>query len=640
MKLLALAGALALMAGSDAMAAPLARVEKLGQPCRARNVLAGRVVKDRATGRDLLILTNMNETTGCELIVIDIEQNTGEVIHAPAGAGSWALNEVPGDRMVVGTFYDGQFMVFDLRTRKFTANVGVPGETYIWNLAMGSDGRIYGGTYGKGKLAALDLETLKVEDLGSPFPPNLYLRYVSATPDGKILCNFITEKPGSLVFDPSARTFSQPPPGLENEQTGVTWNGYFLAGSKAFQGPDLKPVQPLPFPAPPADRGAWSVDTYVTTPETLVLRQGSAVWRYAAGEKGLTLISDFDLRARILASDSKGRLAGVRGQDWFVLAKGDRKLNLKPIPAESGPRPPMFLRVAPDGVIWGGPHFGQTLFSLDPKTKKYVNTGVICEAGGEVYDAAFHNGCVYAAAYSGGDIVRYDPRKPWDQWNNRNPKTIAHLGSHGYIRPVGGIRLGPDGKLYSGWMAQYGRYGGAVAITDPATGKTDLIENPLAQQAVSGVAVDDRFIYVGTSLGANGLPNKAGETAMFGVLDRLTHSVVHSETFEGATNVSQLVLDEKTGTLAMSANGTLRLYDTAKQQMLKMEPVGVNSGTMSAHDGRLYYATGKALFEMDLATRQSVKIAELPAEINCAGKGKWGIAAACGPDVYAIHLSE
>jgi hypothetical protein len=637
---LLLLAALMLITGPLDAAPGKARVEKLAQPCRARNVLAGRVVRDRATGRDLLMLTNMNETTGCELVVIDIEKGTGRVIHAPKGAGSWALSEVPGDRMVVGTFYDAQFMLFDLKTMAFTRSVGVPGESYIWNLAMGSDGRIYGGTYGKGKLAALNLKTLQVEDLGAPSPPNLYLRYVSPTPGGRIVCYFSTEKPGNLIYNPADRTFSAPPAGLETDSSGVSWNGYFLAGSKAFHGPDLKPVHPLPFPEPPAERGSWNVDTYVTTPETLILRQGKAVWRYREGDEKLTLISDFDLRARILAEDSKGRLLGVRGQDWFILNPGDTALKLTPIPAESGPRPTMFLRIAPDGVIWGGPHFGQTLFSLDPETRTYINTSTVCDAGGEVYDVCFHKGCVYAAAYAGGDIVRYDPGQPWDQWNNKNPVTITHLGSRGYIRPIAGIRVGPDGMLYSGWMAQYGKYGGAIAVTDPETGKTELIENPLAEQAISGVAVDDRFIYCGTSMGANGLPNKKGELARFGIIDRSTRKVLKSEELQGATNASAFVLDAKTKMLAMTVNGKLRLFDTAKQEFVKQDEIPVSVQTLSAADGALYWASGKTLRTMDLQTHKAEPVAELPDDITAAAIGRGMLGVACGPDVYAVYLPK
>src|SRR5438552_8606310 len=152
--------------------------ELLGQPSRAFNVLAGRDVID-PQGKEWLVLTNMNEISGCELIFIDFENNTGTTYRASAGQGAWALQQV-GEKLIVGTYYDGQFMVFDLKQMKFLRSVGVSGEKYIWSVALRSVGRVYGGTYPGGKLAALNLADYSVENFGNPAPPNLYLRNVSA----------------------------------------------------------------------------------------------------------------------------------------------------------------------------------------------------------------------------------------------------------------------------------------------------------------------------------------------------------------------------------------------------------------------------------------------------------------------------
>ena len=48
---------------------------------------------------------------------------------------------------------------------------------------------------------------------------------------------------------------------------------------------------------------------------------------------------------------------------------------------------PASVPLCTEGRVWGGPTFGQTLFSFDTRTKKAVNTGAICDGGGEVYDA-------------------------------------------------------------------------------------------------------------------------------------------------------------------------------------------------------------------------------------------------------------
>jgi outer membrane protein assembly factor BamB len=634
--------ALTTIPGHSAMAPTL---ERLGEPCRAKMVLAGRVVTDRTSGREMFVLADTNEATGVELIFVDFERDTATSYRAPAGAGAWALLEVHGDRLIVGTFYDGKFMVFDLKAMKFTATASFPGESYVWNLAIGGDGRVYGGTYPGAKLGALDLSTYAVENCGAPTtPPNTYLRLVSATPDGRILCSFGNGAPTTLLFDPATRGFGKVPPQIEGVPFGASWNGYFVAGSRAFKGRSLEVVQPPPFPVPPPDRGSWSVDEYMTTDEVLFLRQGNAVYRFPKGAENLTLVADLDLRGgRLLAGAAGGAVLGVRGQNYFVIKPGDRTLNLKPIPVESGPRPPMFLKADNRGRLWGGPDFGQTLFWLDLRTRKAVNTDAVCDASGEVYDVAFLNGRVYAVSYAGGDITEYDPAQPWDQWSHINPKPLAKVGP-AYIRPTGGIVVGPGGRLYSGWMARYGVYGGAVAITDPATGATKVIENPLGEQAVEGLAVDERFAYIGTSLDANGLPPKRGEFPRFGVLDLSSHKIVFQHTFRGAGAVRNMAYDPKTKRVAFTARRKLVVFDTAKQRFAhgwRTDAPPMDTNPSAPGDGKVYYGRGNALLAVDLLTGQVTRIAEGPSRVNNVTVARDGtVYLSCGTHVYRVKMER
>jgi len=623
-----------------AVGADAAMLEKIAQPCRAKNILAGRLVKDRATGRDMFVLSNSNEESGIELIFIDIERNTAKVYHAPAGSGSWAISEVPGDRMVVGTYYDGVFMVFDLKKMEFIKTIPFPGESYIWNLAMGSDGRIYGGTYEGGKLGALDLNTYTVEDCGAPAPPNLYLRYVSPTPDGRIYCMFTTEKPAYMLYDPTAKKWEDAPKQLQGVAAGTVWNGYFVTGTHAFKGRELAEVDPLPFPTPPEDKGKWSIDTTLTTPDTLFIRQKTIIYCYKAGDKDLTLITDMALRQGALyAATSKGNVLGVRGQDYFIIKPGDKNLQLKPIPAEASPRPILFLRVDPEGKIWGGPYFGQTLFWTDPTTGKTVNTSTVCDEGGEVYDVAFSGGKVYAVAYAGGDIIEYDPKQSWDQWHVKNPRVIAKVGGE-YIRPEAGVKLGPDGKLYSAWLAKYGVYGGAVSITDIKTGATELIKNPLGEQGLSGVDTDGKFIYVSSTLAGNGLPIKKGDSPKFGVIDPTTKKVIFERIFDGKASVSIPVYDRATKRVVVVANGTVSLFDTAQQKFVEGLPDIPNMSSRkiaSAGDGVITYGNEKSLVRLDLATGISTVMLEAPSNITNVAIGPDGtIYLTCGVDLYRV----
>ena len=619
-----------------------AKLELLGQPCRAKNVLATCIVKDRATGREMFVLSNMNENSGAELIFIDFENDTGKVYKAPAGAGAWGLIEVPGDRLVESTFYDGVFMVFDLKKMEFVKVAKFAGESYIWTLAIGSDGRVYGGSYAGGKLGALDLNTYEVEDCGAPAPPNLYLRQTSALPDGRILCYFNTEKPTALIFDPATKKFGPAPPAISNGVQGAVWNGYFVTGRQMFDGKTLEEIKPIPFPTPPADKGIWSFNASMTTPDTAYMQQGQALYRYKVGDKDLTLLCDLDTyRGGTREASSKGWVLGLRGQDYFVIKPGAEKIDLRPIPVESGPRQTLFLRVAPDGKLWGGPSFGQTLWWMDPATKKYVNTDNICDAGGEVYDVGFVNGKVYAVAYAGGDIVEYDPAQPWDQIGLKNPRVIKRLSTSGYIRPEAGVTVGPDGKLYAGWLTKYGAYGGAVSITDPKTGDTELIENPLGEQAIHGVAADDKFIYVGTSLAGNGLPHKKGEWARFGMVDLATRKVVYQHEFDGCAGVRVLGCDPRSNRVVLSVGGKLTLFDPAKREFVAgLDDLPNVSGRSVATlgDGTICYASAKSVVKLDVGTGKASTVVEAPGAVNNVVAGPDGkLYISCGLDVYAVR---
>jgi hypothetical protein len=610
-------------------------VRKLGQPCRAKQILGAALVVDRQDGRERLILLNDNETYGCELLYIDVERDTGEVYPAPAGSGSWTGIEVPGDRFVVGTFYDGTFMVFDLKARKFTQSVRFAGEGYLWNLGLGKDGRVYGGTYPGGKLGALDLETYQVHDLGAPATPNQYLRYVSAAPWGQVFANFGMEKSTTKIYDPATKAWSDVPglkPGTQFG-VGVTWNGLFVAHDprtgriEAFADASLTPSTTSVLASP--DAAKFSVDTQLTTPAVLYLRQGNALYRLPAEAREFDPVKlmDVDLRGgRYVAVTRKGDILGLRGQSYFVIRPGASELKFRPVPSESRGRPSLFLEADAEGRIWGGPHFGQTLFYYDIASGKSVNTDAVCDGGGEVYDVAFHAGLVYAASYAGGDISCYDPAKPWDQWNHTNPRPVASVSPAGYIRPAAGIVTGPDGKLYAGWMAKYGTYGGAVSITDPASGKTELIENPCGAQSISSFALGAGNLYVGTGLDANGLPHQKGP-AHFGVVDLQTRKLTFDYPVD-ASSVSRVTFEPKSSLVLFTVGHKLRLYDPRSSKVV-VDPVAdlpdiTGDRMLPLGDGTVLVGCGPRLVKVDPAARSFATWADLPVTAGTMAVGADG----------------
>jgi len=583
----------------------------LAEPCRARQVLHGCVVVDPADGRERLWLTNMNEDKGGELIAVDFERDRADVYPWPAGQGSWCVLPLPKERAAISTYYDGKFLLFDLRTKTFIHVIGFPGESYIWNMAVGSDGRVYGGTYSGAKLGCFDPETGAFEDCGTPVAGtgNLYLRSVMATPAGDVACAFGYASQSLQVYRVATREFvplSPPDEGakwsLMASLRGCLFVHHADRGILAFAGPDLAPVEP-PLPPCPVD-GGWTDIAAFSTEDRAYLRAGRQLWRWLTATDELSLAFDLDLRGGVIydvAAD--GSLLGVRGQDYFVARHGDRDIALRRIPGEMRSRPFHFLTPDDRGRLWGGPPFGQTVCSYDLGSGEIANTGAVVDAGGEVYGAVAVGGKLYTASYSGADFAVYDPAEAWDQWNGKNPRHIASIGGSNQCRPTGRMRRGADGCLYSGWQAAYGRYGGALVRLDPRTDAVTVWEDPFGDEPVIALALDDRYAYLGTDQSANGLPRREGD-GQFGVWDLGAAKPVFSRRMTGIGGVRAIGAMGSPRLALFPEGDRLHVFDADRLAFRDAlpapapQPAGWGEDVLCARDGSLLFSRGRWLIRV------------------------------------------
>ena len=648
---------IALAANADIVSKPIeteyASARLLGKPCRGFQLLAGIAVYNPANEKELFVLSSSSEDQPMSLIFIDKKGDKTSVPQALSGAGAWALTQLPNQKLLaVGSHPDGRVMVFDMEKWQFTVSAQFPGESCIWNFAQGKDGRFYFGTYPGGKLGAFDPagldadpQVLTLEDCGAPMPPNDRLQRVSALPDGRILCSFGTKQPGVRIYEPASRQFSEPPPAMAGVTGGAVWNGYFLSGDKVFNAA-LEAVTPPPFPVPPAEKGAWRVADEVTSADTLFLRQGNALWRLDKDQTELAPVFDIDLRGgRLMAAARDGGVYGVRGNTYFYIIPGAKTLDRKVPKAETPTRIPSFLATDNSHNIWGGPASGQTLFMMDHDTGVQMNMDTVVDSGGRVYGMVFIGNVGYGVCSDNGDIFKLDSKAPWYQYDGKNPSVLASLGARGYTRPVAGVQLGPGNKLYSGWMARDGEYGGAVAVTDPASGATDLMENPFGEQSISGLVLDGARIYVGTSIEANGLPPKKGEAPQFGVLSMETRQPSLNQAFEGATTVDRLVDNAAAHRIVFAVDGVVRAFNVETMKaMPPFEPApprATSPAIASAGDAFVYYGSGRQVIQLNPVTGAFTVLVELPGTVGAlTGETGGDLYAASGMDVYRITRKQ
>ena len=589
-------------------------VTALADPVRAKQVLAGRAAVDPVDGREKFWITNMNEQYGGELIAIDFEGDTAEVFRWPAGQGSWCVLPLPRERLAISTYYDGKFLVFDMRRREFTRVVSFPGESYVWEMATGSDGRVYGGTYPGAKLGCFDPETGEFEDCGSPVAgtENQYLRNVATAPGGDIICTFGSASQSVRVYRIAEKRFEFLVPDEPDffAKPIVSLRGHLFVqhperGLLAFRGPRLEPVEQLPLPECPVGSG-WKGIARYSTEERVHLTAERQTWEWLPATASLTLVTDLTLRGcRVFDVARDGRLLGIRGQDYFALPAGSPRLELRRIPAESAGRPFHFLTADPPDSprphrIWGGPSYGQTVASYEIETGKVWNSGAVIDSSGEVYGAVSVGGKLYTASYSGADFAVYDPARPWDQWNNVNPRHIGSISDQHQCRPTGRMRLGPDGNLYSGWQAAYGEYGGALARLNPRTEEITVWRNPLGDEPVISLAVGGRFAYLGTDQTANGLPRREGK-GQFGVWSLVEERVVFQQRME-TMNAVRCIGAMRTKELAFfPERDELHVFDGESLQFVEKIPAPVPDSPGWCEDvllhpsGYLLYARGPFL---------------------------------------------
>lgn len=618
--------------------------ELMNQPCLGWNFQAAGSVYNPDSEQELFLLTASAEVGGAVLLAIAAKGKAAAAVAIPGTAGAWAMAPMTNDRIAIGSYYDGAIHIFDLQQWEVTHSIDIPGEAYVWNLVEGADGRLYGGVFPGGKLIALDQDTLEIEDCGQVLAPNRFLHHVSPLPDGRLLCHVGDEEPATKIYDPQTGLFSDPPESLGSATRGVAWNGYFVTRNQLYDA-QLRPTPP-PFTAPDDDDGDDLLfETTASNADVLYARRGNRLYRCDAGETELVALFDIDLRGgRVLAPARNGGVYGVRGQQYFKISPGDTALERRSVGVPSPQRAPAMLRMDSRKQLWGAPASGHTLFFMDGDTGVFVSMGAVSPATGRVVDLAFKEHVAYGLSAPRGEIFTLDIDVAWEEWNGRNPRVVDALAERGYPRPTGGIHYSSaDNALYSGWAAQSGVYGGAVAVTNLETERTRLLENPFGAQAVAGMALVDNYLFVGTSRKAENLPVQPDAAPQFGVLGLDTLQPYLNHPFDGATEVNRLTYNGQRNYVIMAVDDALQVFDVNAMRMRPPFDVPpVTSAAMAQRDDPyVYYGHETSLLRVHLDTGAWEQVVEMPADIGPMTSAPEGeIFLACGVHVFRVRFPE
>lgn len=567
----------------------------IGQPCRNFNILAAITLVDPLDGREKVVLSNFAAGAIGNLILLDPQTGEGEAIPLPDDEGAWALLNLDNETLLVGTCpRAGYLHRLELRDRTWAEPLSDPNETYIWNLCRGSDGLVYGGTYPGCVLLRYDPAAHRLDNVGrmSANPDNLYSRLVYAVGD-MILVECWSAAHHLTLWDTrteQARSFGKPGATVK----AVTADLICTDSDGHLDFYDAATLQPIPA----------AYDRLPSEPDL----------PYSGSRHRLTL--------------ADGRTFAVRGQDYYLWDGHDARPLLHPIPTPKPPTRIHTITTAPDGTVWGACGFGQTIFSCDPQTGDAWNSGVVCDQGGEVYGMAFAGERLFLSAYVGGDHIVYDPRQPWDQVNNHNPRTLQAVGP-ALIRPETRSVIGPDGAFWTGWMARYGVYGGGLSRVDVQTDEVTVWDDPIPGQALMSLAADERYLYFTTGGAGNGLPAKS-EPFHFVVWDPI-RGMIHDEPFAQGVKLGRVAAAG--GRVLVVVDQTIQLFDPDRMAWDTTIACGAACQSLLAlADGSALAFCDKTLWRIHPHSGEKHAAGELPGPVYTAARD--------GDTIYFAHLTE
>lgn len=188
---------------------------------------------------------------------------------------------------------------------------------------------------------------------------------------------------------------------------------------------------------------------------------------------------------------------------------------IRVLPTDAVGHTDCLVRIDRDRIL-GTPFITQRFWELNLRTGQGYDCGKAAPGSGEILLTWAIGAKIYMAAYTGGELVEYDPtRHPHFP---ENPRVVAKP-PHG-LRPVAAAAAGR--VLFYACSAPYGRCGSVLTRYDTRSGQTCYRATPIPDLQITSLAWDraSRSLLFGSSIHADSrsCPPRAAQAA-FGRLD-------------------------------------------------------------------------------------------------------------------------
>ncbi len=523
-----------------------------------------------------------------DVIAIDPKDGTSEVFHnvVPGEYGARNIAVGPDGDVYLGSLPHAHFLKVDRKAHTMV-DLGRPSgkEEYIWDVAFGQDQRLYGVTYPGCRLVRYDPATRKMEDLGRMDPTEKYGRWIVGGHDRYMYIGLGTAKANIVVFD---------------TKTG-----------------DMREILPKEFQIVGIAKPYIGVD-------------GKA---YATLEDHLFALDGFTIKEIPVAQKVEVANPNVlQNGDTLALSEGGGTLSVKS--AQGAPERQMkvsyqgenlqIFRVGfgPDGELYGSSILPIHFLHFDLKKKQIEHVGDL--GGGEIYSFISHDGKLLMGAYSGkSPLMTYIPGKEFKPDSDGNPQLVDYVGSEHAWRPQA-MMQGPDGAVYVGATAGYGKLEGPLLRWTGVPGSVqlfgDLVKN---QSIVSLTATKDIVVGGTTTTGGGGSHPTESEAHVFG-----WNPATKTKTFDvvpvaKASFITDLAVGKSGNIFGFAISGsehTLFALDPHDGHVLSTKATGfhnmVYNGIGNTQTGQLVGLEENGIFTIDENTNSAKVLTSSPMKIT------------------------
>ncbi|RDI40011.1 FIMAH domain-containing protein [Falsibacillus pallidus] len=491
----------------------------LGEAVKA-SLTSSAAISTRSDGHSELYFA----TNGVPATFYAIDGDTGERLFSqpiPGADTVWAITEGSDGNIYFAGTNDGilyRYLPAEKRIETLGKN---PSDTWIWDLAVSKDGKVYGATYPHAKVFEYDIQTGEFKDLGTFKDGQKYARGLGISGDYL----YVGIGSTAYVYRLNLKTGEKeevhiPISGGNNTVANIEgYDGKLfirVGGSTVYvlDEETLELVNTIKYTgeiSPPSpDNG-----------EDMYYILGAKLHRYnlkTNTTEEVSGISSTDHTTRKFGwveKDGHSVLALVSGFSEYM-QYDPMKNEVEYIYPDVEPQgvPIQSLAKAPDGKIYlGGYHRGMSVF--DPRESKIIhNLSWMPQPEG----IGFFDGKVFFGTYGGAKIYQYDPAKAMDFGNtpDKNPGLIHDIEDF-QDRPFTLESSGND--LFIGTIPGYGELGGSLSIYHKQTGQWEDHRNVVENQSIIGLAYKDGYVYGGTSVWGGGGSNPADENAKIFVWD-------------------------------------------------------------------------------------------------------------------------